>query len=165
MEKIGVFYGSSTGNTENVAMTLGKKLKADLFNVSSKPIQAVAEYQNLILGTSTWGLGDLQDDWDAFLPLLLKADLTGKTIALFGLGDSNSYPDSFVEGMGILYEAIKDKGCKIIGHVDARQYNYDSSKAVFDGKFIGLPLDEDNESDLTQSRLDKWVEEIKNDLR
>lgn len=164
MKKTGIFYGSSTGNTENIALAIAKKLNADVFNVSSKPVHAVNEYQNLILGTSTWGLGDLQDDWDSFLPQLAKADLTGKTVALFGLGDSNSYPDTFVEGMGIIYEAIKNKGCEIIGHVDSREYSYDSSKAIYDGKFIGLPLDEDNESDLTNSRLDKWIEELKTAL-
>jgi flavodoxin I len=164
MKKTGIFYGSSTGNTENIALAIAKKLNADVFNVSSKPIQAVNECQNLILGTSTWGLGDLQDDWDCFLSEFAKADLTRKTIAIFGLGDSNSYPDTFVKGMGIIYEAIKDKGCKIIGQVEAKQYNYDSSKAIYDGKFAGLPLDEDNESNLTNSRLDKWIEELKTAL-
>lgn len=160
MRKTAVFYGSSTGNTENIAITIARKFNADIFNVSSKPIQAIAEYQNLILGTSTWGLGDLQDDWDSFLPEFSKADLSGKTIALFGLGDSNSYPDSFVDGMGIIYEAIKDKGCTIVGHVSASNYSYDNSKAIFDNKFVGLALDEDNESNLTNTRIKNWVEEM-----
>ncbi len=160
MKKTGIFYGSSNGNTENIAKTIAKKLNADLYDVAGKPVNEIQQYQNLILGTSTWGSGDLQDDWDSFLPQLLKADLTGKTIALFGLGDSESYPDSFVDGMGIIFEAIKDKGCKIIGQVDTKEYSFDSSRAVCYGKFTGLPLDEDNENNLTAIRLSNWLKEI-----
>jgi flavodoxin I len=164
MKKTGVFYGSSTGNTESIAKIIANKLDADLYNVSNKPVQEILQHQNLILGTSTWGLGDLQDDWDSFLPQLAKTDLTGKNIALFGLGDSGSYSDSFVDGMGIIHETIKDKGCKIIGLVDAGEYSYDNSKAVCDGKFIGLPLDEDNESNLTGTRINNWLTEIESKL-
>lgn len=160
MKKTGIFYGSSSGNTENIAKTIANKLNADLHNVADKPVQEIMECQNLVLGTSTWGVGDLQDDWDSFLPQLVKADLTGKTIALFGLGDSNSYPDTFVEGMGIIYESIKDKGCTIVGHVDAGDYSFDSSKALNADKFVGLALDEDNESNKTATRLSKWIQEL-----
>jgi len=157
MGKVGIFFGTSTGNTENIAKAIAKKIDADLFDVSGKPIQKIAQYQNLILGTSTWGLGDLQDDWDSFLPELAKIDLTGKTIALFGLGDSGSYPDTFVDGMGTIYQTIAGKGCKIVGEVDCSDYSFDSSTAVSDGNFVGLALDEDNESNRTTARLNNWL--------
>lgn len=105
-------------------------------------------------------MGDLQDDWEGFLPELKKANLEGKTIALFALGDSYSYSDSFVDSMGIIYEAIKDKGCKIIGAVSKSGYNYDASRAENGAEFVGLPLDEDNEYELTDSRLGEWLNGI-----
>lgn len=160
MEKVGIFFGTSTGNTENIAKAIAKKIDADLFDVSGKPIQEIARYQNLILGTSTWGLGDLQDDWERFLPELAKIDLTGKTIALFGLGDSGSYPDTFVDGMGTIYHTIAGKGCQIIGEVDCSEYSFDSSTAVSDGNFVGLALDQDNEEGLTSVRLNNWLSKI-----
>ena len=159
-----ILFGSTTGNTENIAKIIATKLNADIFNIGDKPIDALAEYQNLVLGTSTWGLGDLQDDWDNFLPQLAKADLTGKTVALFGLGDSSSYSDTFVDGMGLIYEAIKSKGCNIIGRVGVEGYSFDDSKALQNGSFIGLPLDEDNEGDKTKERIEKWIEEVKTAL-
>ncbi|MFV0505174.1 MAG: flavodoxin [Bacteroidales bacterium] len=161
MKKIGVFYGTSTGNTENVAELIAKGMGATTYDVADSPIGAVAECEVLILGTSTLGIGDLQDDWDDFLPKLKDADLDGKTVALFGLGDADSYPDSFVDGMGIIYNVLKDKGCTIVGAVDTEGYDYDESIAEVDGQFVGLVIDEDNESDKTNARIDSWIELIK----
>lgn len=160
MKNTAILYGSSTGNTEVIAKKIATEMDAAIIDVASQPVSEISKYQNLILGTSTWGLGDLQDDWERFLSQLCKIDLTGKTIALFGLGDSSSYPDTFVNGMGTIYEAIKDKGCKIVGMVDPKEYDFDDSSANVDGKFVGLPLDEDNESAQTKTRVSKWLEQI-----
>lgn len=162
MSKTAILFGSTGGVTELIARKLAKKLGEDasVFNVSGFQTDALANYSNLILGTSTWGFGDLQDDWDDFLPKLASADLQGKQIALFGLGDSQSYPDTFVDGMGTIYAAIKDKGCSLVGQVDAGGYDFEASTAVINGEFVGLALDEDNESAQTAERLDKWLEGV-----
>jgi flavodoxin I len=162
MEKTAIFFGSSGGATESVAKQIAGKLgnEVDILDVAKTPAAEAEKYQNFIFGTSTWGVGDLQDDWEGFLPDLSKLDLTGKVIAIFGLGDSQSYPDSFVDGMGTIYEELKDKGCTVIGQVNTEGYSFDDSKAVYDGKFVGLPLDEDNESDLTESRIGNWLKQV-----
>ncbi len=161
MKNTAVLYGSTTGNTEAVAKKIATELDAAIFDVASQPVSEIPKYQNLILGTSTFGIGDLQDDWDAFLPAFAKAGLKGKTVALFGLGDADMYPDSFVDGMGIIYEAIKDKGCTIIGKTATAGYEFDSSVAVVDGMFVGLPLDEDNKGNLTEERITTWLARVK----
>lgn len=164
MKKIAIFFGSTTGTTEYIANRLAELLSADIYNVADNPADKISEYNNLIFGTSTWGIGDLQDDWQDFLPNIKNADLSGKCIALFGTGDSLSYPDSFTDGMGILYEEIVDKGCKIIGSAEPADYTFDTSRAVQNDKFVGLALDEDNESSKTEERLLKWIEQIKNEF-
>lgn len=164
MSKTAVFFGSTTGNTENVAKTIAEKLDADVYNVANCSADDLDKYQNLIFGTSTWGIGDLQDDWEGFISDVENADLNGKVVALFGCGDADSYPDSFVDGIGKIYEAIKDKDCKVVGFVDANNYDYDASEAEVDGKFAGLAIDEDNQSDLTDERVDAWAESIKAEL-
>ena len=164
MNKTAIFYGSSTGNTESAAKNIAKMLEADTFDVADNPIDQLGKYQNLIFGASTWGIGDLQDDWDNFISELENADVSGKVIALFGLGDGTSYADSFVDGIGTIYQAIQNKGCKIVGFVDTTGYDYEASTAEIDGKFVGLPLDEDNENDLTDERLEKWIERLKNEF-
>lgn len=165
MNKIAILYGSSGGNTESVAKILQELLdnQADLFNVDNIRIDDFKDYPYLILGTSTNGLGDLQDDWDSFLPSFSKSDLSGKTVALFALGDSASYSTSFAEAMFVIYDAIKDK-VKIVGNIPDKGYTYDDSSAVIDGEWIGLPIDEDNEYDMTQERLANWVEILKKEF-
>lgn len=160
MSKTAIFFGSTTGNTESIATKIAELLGAETFNVADSPTDALSEYDTLILGTSTWGIGDLQDDWENFISDLEGADLNGKTVALFGLGDAESYPDSFVDAMKPIYDVVAEKGCKIVGAVSTDGYTYDSSLSEVDGKFIGLPLDEDNESNLTDERIKNWVAQL-----
>ena len=165
MEKTAILVGSSTGNTESVAQQIADKLGGiEVLSVADVQVSDIEAYKNLILGTSTWGVGDLQDDWDAFLPGFAKLNLDGKTIAFFGLGDAQGYYDSFVDGMGLIFEEIKDQAIKLVGQVDTEGYDFGDSRAVYDGKFIGLPLDEDNESNLTEQRIDDWLSQVKQEL-
>ena len=106
MKKTIVIYGSSTGTCEAIAEKIASKLGTDVLNVQDLTADIIAENENLILGTSTWGAGELQDDWYDGLRLLKAADLSGKVIALFGCGDAESYSDTFVGGMGELYGAV-----------------------------------------------------------
>lgn len=163
MGKVGIFFGTSTGNTETVAEKIASAIgDAELKNVSDGISAAYFEsYDNLVLGTSTWGVGDLQDDWESAIGELQNANLSGKVVALFGLGDSSSYSDTFVNGMARIYDAVKGNGATVVGAVDASDYTYDDSEAVQDGKFVGLAIDEDNESSKTDGRIAAWVANIK----
>ena len=159
-----VIYGSSTGTCEAIAEKIASKLGCEAMNVQDLTTEIVDANQNLILGTSTWGAGELQDDWYDGLNILQKADLNGKTIALFGCGDCESYGDTFVGGIGELYNGIKASGANFIGSVETYGYTFDDSEAVIDGKFIGLPLDDINEDDKTDARIDAWIAQISPEL-
>ena len=120
MKKTGVFYGSTTGTTESVARMIANKLgisSGDVYDVSKLTADVAGSYEALILGTSTWGDGELQDDWYDGIKVLKGMDLSGKTVALFGCGDSESYADTFCDGMGILFNELKGSGCRFIGAV------------------------------------------------
>ena len=164
MNKTIVIYGSSTGTCEAIAEKIAQKLGCEVLNVQDMTADTVADNVNLILGTSTWGAGELQDDWYDGITTLKGADLTGKTIALFGCGDCESYGDTFVGGMGELYDAVKASGARIVGSVETDGYTFDDSAAVVDGKFVGLPLDDVNEDDKTDGRIDAWVAQISPNL-
>ncbi len=164
MNKTIVIYGSSTGTCEAIAEKIASKLGADVLNVQDLTPEIVAENQNLILGTSTWGAGELQDDWYDGLKVLQGADLSGKLIALFGCGDSESYSDTFVGGIGELYNGIKQSGARFVGAVSTEDYTFDDSEAVIDGQFVGLPLDDVNEDDKTDTRIDAWIAAISPNL-
>ena len=165
MKKTGIFYGSSTGTCEDLANQIADKMgvaASDVHSADKLSADLVKEYDLLILGTSTWGDGELQDDWYDGIKVLKSADLSFKSIALFGCGDSESYCDIFCDGMGILYEDLKDSGCSFIGNkVGTDGYSFSSSIAVVNGAFVGLALDEVNESDKTAERIDNWTAELK----
>ncbi|MDD7047305.1 MAG: flavodoxin FldA [Prevotella sp.] len=165
MKKTVIIFGTSTGTCEDLAGRIGAKLGVDnIINVTDLNDSVIADNDNLILGTSTWGAGELQDDWYDGIKVIQGANLSGKTVALFGCGDSESYPDTFVGGMAELYNAAKNAGANIIGAVSTDGYTFDESEAVVDGKFVGLALDEVNEDDKTDDRINAWVEEIKQNL-
>ena len=98
MGKTAIIYGSTTGTTEDIAGRIASKLniaQGDIYEISKVTADTVAGYDTLLLGSSTWGSGDLQDDWYDGIETLKGADLAGKKIALFGCGDSSSYSDTF----------------------------------------------------------------------
>lgn len=164
MANIGIFYGSTTGNTQSVAERIQRifgQEAADLKPIADASIDELNAYAHLVLGSSTWGIGELQDDWLEGIQKLDNLELAGKKVALFGTGDPQSYPDSFVDALGILYEKLAEKGTNIVGFCSADGYEYDASKAEKDGQFVGLVLDEDNESDRSDDRIQSWVEGLK----
>ncbi|WP_035984738.1 flavodoxin FldA [Leptolyngbya sp. KIOST-1] len=165
MAKVGLFYGSTTGKTADVAeriqAALGGDSVVDLFDIADKEVADLAEYDYLIIGCPTWNIGDVQDDWDALIDELDQVNFTGKTVAYFGTGDQIGYADNFQDAMGILEEKITSLGGKTIGYWPTDGYEHTESRAVRNGKFCGLALDEDNESDKTDDRIQAWCGQIK----
>lgn len=161
MKKTIVVYGSSTGTCQSIAETIASKLGVEAIDVTKFDASVIAANDNLLLGTSTWGAGELQDDWYDGLNVLKAADLAGKTVAVFGCGDSESYSDTFCGAMAEIYNAAKDAGATLVGEVSTDGYTYDDSEAVVDDKFVGLALDDVNEDDKTEGRIDAWLEAIK----
>ena len=164
MDKIGLFYASATGNTKDAAELIAKDLGEEyisMHNVDGCGKDEMQGFKKLIIGISTWGEGELQDDWKDYLPHMEKIDFTDKTVAFFGLGDQEEYCDNFLDAMGILYEVSIKKGATVVGSWPTDGYDFDESTAVRDGEFVGLGLDEDNQFDLSKERISQWVDQIK----
>ena len=164
MKKTLVVFGSSTGNCENFAEIISKKINADVVDVNNINAEKLAEYDNLILGTSTWGSGEVQDDWYDGIEKLKQADLNGKTVALFGCGDADSYSDTFCGGMREIYNTVKDAGANVVDGVDSTGYTFDDSESVIDGKFVGLALDAYEDDAKSEERIDNWNKLISSSL-
>ena len=163
MSKIGLFYASSTGNTEDAANIIKEKMSdfdIDLKNISDCVDDAMKHYDLLIFGVSTWGEGELQDDWEDYIANLNEENLFNKTVAIFGLGDQEEYCDNFLDAMGIIYDRVLDSGANVVGSWPTDGYDFDDSKAIRDGEFVGLGLDEDNQYDLSDKRITDWIELI-----
>ncbi len=173
MKKIGLFYGPVGGSTEKVAKKVATALgneNVELIPVKDAKASDVEKYENIIFGMSTigketWESDKPANDWDIFLPELEKIDYSNKKIAMFGLGDQVTYDLHFVDALGIIAEIIVPKGAQIIGSVDTEGYDFRESQALYDGKFIGLPVNEDFEPELTDERISGWIEKIKPELK
>ena len=160
-----LFFASSTGNTEEVAQKIADNLgNIEMFNICDEDIQKIDKFDKIILGTSTWGEGELQDDWDEIWEDFCELDLSCKSVALFGLGDQDGYGDEFCDALGIMYEQVKKANANIIGFTSTQDYDFEYSKAQIDDEFAGLVIDEDNQDDLTDERIKTWVEKIKADI-
>lgn len=167
MSKIGIFFGSSSGATEEIANKIASRLgvaAGDIHNVADADATSMAAYDVLLLGSSTWGMGDLQDDWEDFLPNAAEQKLEGKKVGLFGTGDSSSYSDTFCDALATIKEELTATGCTFIGKVPTDGYNFDETRCQDGNELIGLLLDEVNESSETDERMDIWVDAIKKEI-
>lgn len=164
MKKIGIFYGSATGVTADIADRIAKALGVapdDVHNVAKTAPTALADYELLVLGSSTHGSGDLEDDWYDFLDGAAALDLKGHKIALFGTGDV-SMADTFCDAIAKLHKALLPTGATFVGHYPADGYDFSHSEAMLpDGLMMGLALDENNYPQYTDARIADWTERIK----
>lgn len=164
MKKIGIFYSFNTQKTSRVGKLIASRFEAaqvNEINVETIREEDILNYDYLILGSATWWDGELPNHWDEFVPALEDLDLSGKTVALFGLGNPQQYPDNFGDALGTLAEIVEACGAKVVGSSPTNEFEFDSSAAIRNGRFIGAMLDEDNESDRTPARIDAWLAEVK----
>lgn len=163
--KIGLFYGSTTCYTEIVAEKIQALIGADtveLNNIKQIPLSKMADYDILILGLSTWDFGEIQEDWEAHWDDISSVDLNGKIVAIYGMGDQIGYAEWFIDAVGMLHDVIAPQQCSRIGFWPSAGYDFIASKALTeDGElFYGLALDDENQYDLTDERLNDWVSQI-----
>lgn len=155
--KTGIFYASSTGTTEDVAMRIGAALgvdKKDIYDVSEVAPDKFDDYEMLIVGSPTYGAGEIQDDWYDILDGIEAVDLHGKTVAVFGCGDENM-SDTFCSAVGILYDAFKKTGATMVGGFNTFPYEFDSSQAVpvEGGGAVGLLIDDVNHPEIGRAHV------------
>ena len=172
MGKAAIFFGPEEGSVHRVANLLVTKLKylnPDLIPINGATSEDLSRYDILIFGISTIGrdtwdqkFGNI--DWSKFMPVVTSFDFTGKKVAVFGLGDHITYAYHFVNSMGILAKTVIQNGGQILGRVSSEGYDFQDSEALEQGQFLGLPIDEDFEPELTESRLTAWVEQLRNEL-
>ncbi|PTN10153.1 flavodoxin domain-containing protein [Mangrovibacterium marinum] len=171
MSKIGLFFGPEKGSVHRVAEKIKTAIGTDLVDLVSVNDASAADlekYDKVIFGISTvgketWDSEYSNTDWAKFFPEVSKVDYTEKVLAIYGLGDHITYPGHFVNAMGRLYKEIKKTTpeAKVVAPVDPSAYEFEESEAVIDGQFVGLPVDEDFEPEMTDERVVAWAAEVK----
>jgi flavodoxin I len=171
MSLIGLFYGSSGGNTKEAAQMIQKEFHAfqpeivTLHNIAAHgEVHDMENFEKLIIGVSTWTDGELQEDWLRAFGELEKMDLSGKQAALFGLGDQRNYPEAFQDALGTMARKLREHGAQLVGFWPTTDYSFTSSQGVENGMFMGLALDNDNELHLTPQRIKNWVGQLRGEF-
>ena len=164
MKKIGLFYASNTGATEIIADQIEKLIGYELvdsYNIYKSDIKTFDKYNRLVLGISTCEDGKLQDDWTNWFDNLKSIDFSDKKVALFGLSDQYVYDEWFADGMGIIARIILDRGGEVIGEWSTEGYKYSASMAeLVPERFVGLPIDENNQPEMTTNRIENWTTQL-----
>ena len=167
--KIGLFYGSSTCYTEMAAEKIQEKINqltdtdcVELFNIKDVALTQTQNFDILLFGISTWDFGELQEDWESSWDDIAKLNLENKTVAIFGLGDQLGYAEWFQDAVGMLHDELLVLGCDIVGYWPNQGYDFIASKALTEDQqfFVGLSLDDENQYDLTDDRINTWCEQI-----
>ncbi len=170
MSKVGLFYGTDTGNTERVADLIKDEIGSDLvevFDIASASVEDFAKFDKIILGQPTWYYGELQSSWDDFWEDFKKIDFTGKQVACFGLGDQADYSEYFLDAMGFMHDIAVENGADPAGYTSTDGFEFDESKASTedDEFFVGLGIDEDQQPELTNSRITEWCAQVKEEMK
>lgn len=170
MTRIGLIYGTDTGNTEEAAYKLQEHIDwavVDIYDIATCSPEDIQQYSILILGIPTWDFGGIQADWEDFWPILEDMSFVDKVVALYGLGDQFGYGYYFLDALGLLHDAVRDRGATIIGHFSSQGFEFDESKALTsDGThFVGLGLDEDQQCELSDERISRWVKQLQQELQ
>ncbi len=164
MKPIGLIYGTSTNKTALIAEEVKKAFgdtPIEVMSLEEFNRSQLDAYDFLIIGCSTWFDGELPPQWDELVPALRSLNLTGKKVAIFGLGDQVNYPENFADGIGILAYIFTGCGATIVGQTSTEGYTFEHSLALKSGKFQGLVIDMENQSDKNEERIRNWVEELK----
>lgn len=172
--KVGIFFGTSTGNTSTIAGYIASEFGDDadepieIDEIQGSVAKKFAEYDALVVGTPTWNTGaDTERSgtgWDEiYYGELQDLDLAGKKVAVFGLGDQISYSENFADATGELHDVFENLGCKMLGYTSQEGYEHTASKSIRGDKFCGLLCDEINQDDLSEERVKHWVDQLRNE--
>lgn len=172
MAKMGIFCGTAGGTSMVVADALVEAFGIDEDDVINMEEDfddvedQLMEYDILFVGSSTWGQGDVHHSWvDPQLEIEDEGfDFSGKTVALFGAGDCVKHGEHFCSALAKLKKTFEKAGATVVGSIPKEGYTYEFSLAEEGDQLCGLAIDQHNEEDKTEERIEKWIDILKRDL-
>jgi len=167
MNKTAILYSFNTKKTGKIADQIQEKFNDNaivLVNAEEITDERFLSFDQMIMGVPTWFDGELPNYWDEFVPALEDMDLTGKRIALYGLGDQKGYPENFLDGVGIMAEILEAQGATLVGFTSREGYEFESSRALRGDLFVGLAIDYENQGSMNNIRVASWVDQLKKEF-
>ena len=171
--KIAIFYGSTTCYTEmageKIQQVLQKQLgdiEIPMFDIKEHALTKSQDFDVIIFGISTWDFGELQEDWESTWDDIKSLQLEGRTVALYGLGDQLGYADWFQDALGMLHDELIVLNCDVVGYWPNTGYEFTASKALTEDQqfFVGLSLDDENQFDQSDERIEQWCLQLAEEL-
>lgn len=173
MIEIGVFFGSTNGDSARVASLISSLCESnptllgwatvETLDIAEYVLEEMLDFPLILIGAPTWNIGQLQKDWQAVFDEFDDLDLSGKYVAVYGMGDQRGYPDTFADAIFFLADKAMERGATLVGRVATEGYEYAQSWAEVDGLFVGLPLDDINQPELTEARVLAWLLQVRNE--
>lgn len=162
MKTVALLYSPHTAQTAEIGQRIAQLWQGELvyLDPDTTRLGDLMKYDCFIMGTPTYFDGELPSSWDEFLPELEDADLSGKQVAVYGLGDQVNFPVSFADGVGLLARSLEELGAELVGATSIEGYSYEHSEAERSGAFLGLVLDPVNQAEQTEQRLQAWLDQI-----
>ncbi|RXJ90245.1 flavodoxin [Arcobacter sp. CECT 8983] len=165
MRNIAIFYASSTGNTKEVAKQISKSLDGiKEYDLKVTGCEYMQDYENIILGISTWEAGKMQEDWEKVWEEFSHIDFKNKKVAIFGLGNQKKYKNNFLDAMGKIYFQLVKANAQVIGFTPTRGYEFEKSEAVIENCFVGLAVDIENDDNYLE-KIEDWAKVLKNEFK
>jgi flavodoxin I len=167
MSKTAIIYSFNTKKTGKIATQIQEGFEdstIEMLNAEEITEEIFLSFDHIIMGVATWFDGELPNFWDEFVPALEELDLTGKKIALFGLGDQKGYPENFLDGVGIMGEILEGQGATLVGFTSSEGYKFESSRALRNDQFMGLAIDYENQGSMNKERVASWIEQLKKEF-
>ena len=172
MKKIAIIYSPKGGNVDKASKIISGKFNPDQIirtSITDLDIKVLEDADYWLVGGSTVGSHNWEDAedinmWHRFFKMLDSIDMKTKTVAFFGLGDQILYPHHYVDSLGEFQEEFSNRNTKIVGQWPIDGYKFIHSDGVENKMFYGLALDEDNQDELTEGRIEKWLMEVKKEF-
>jgi len=165
MKNIAIFYASNTGNTKEIAKQISKSLDGiKEYDLKVTGCEYMQDYENIILGVSTWEEGRMQDDWEKVWNQFSKINFKNKKVAIFGLGNQKKYKNNFLDAMGKIYLQLIKANAQVIGFTSTLGYEFEKSEAVIKNSFVGLALDIENDENYSE-KIEDWTKILKNEFK
>ena len=167
MTKTAIIYSYNTKKTSKIATLIQEGFNdpaIEMINAEEITEDTFLSFDHIIMGVATWFDGELPNFWDEFVPALEEMDLTGKKIALFGLGDQKGYPENFLDGVGIMGEILEEQGADLVGFTSSEGYEFESSRALRNDQFMGLAIDYENQVSMNIQRVAAWIDQLRKEF-
>jgi len=158
MPSVGIFFASTSGRTESVADRIARHLtplRPEMHRIESSQPVDLLRFDVLILGSPTYGRGQMHHEWLSWKDHVARIDLSEKAVGLFVLGDQRFHGRTFAGAVDHLCDLVQSTGTRPRAQWPTDGYHAPGLEQRA-APFPGLVVDEINQRRSTEQRVQRW---------